>query len=49
MALLQQLQIEQAFADIWDSTLHVLNYQAERQLEKSQSLPSSTLERFALC
>jgi hypothetical protein len=48
MALLQQLQIEQAFADIWDFTLHVLSYQSERQLEKSQSLPSSTLERFAL-
>jgi hypothetical protein len=48
MALLQQLQIEQAFADIWDFTLHVLSYQAGRHLERSQSLPSSTLERFAL-
>jgi hypothetical protein len=48
MALLQQLQMEQTFADIWDFTLHVVSYQAERQLERSQSLPSSTLERFAL-
>jgi hypothetical protein len=35
MALLQQLQIEQAFADIWDFTLHVVSYQAERQLVRS--------------
>jgi hypothetical protein len=49
MALPQQLQIESAFADIWDFTLHVLSYHAERQLEKSQSLPFSTLAKFALC
>jgi hypothetical protein len=48
MALLQQLQIEQAFADISNFTRHVVSYQAERQLEKSQSLPSLTLQRFAL-
>jgi hypothetical protein len=48
MALLQQLQIEQALADICDFTLHVVSYQAEGQLERCQSLPSSTLERFAL-
>jgi hypothetical protein len=45
IALLQQLQIKQAFAETWNFTHHVLSHHTEKQLEKSQSLPFSTLAR----
>jgi hypothetical protein len=40
MALLQQLQLEQAFADTWDFTLHVVSYQAE--IEKTNRYQECT-------